>query len=155
MRKLISILSVILILTCFITPILVSSHSGRTDENGGHYDNINGGYHYHHGYPAHQHNNGTCPYNYKDTTEHDYQTGVNKFGEILLTIIKIILLTLNILVFGLLGWFFVYINLLLFLLWFCEKILKVVANESAVSKITIVIIIVISTIIASIIVLNS
>ena len=154
MRKLISILSVILILTCFITPILVSSHSGRTDENGGHYDNINGGYHYHHGYPAHQHNNG-CPYNYKDSAEHNYQTEGKKFGEILLTIIKIILLTLEILLFGLLGWIFVYINLLLFLLWFCEKILGVVANESVVSKITIVIIIVISTIIASIIVLNS
>lgn len=31
------------------------AHSGRTDSNGGHYNSVTGGYHYHHGYPAHQH----------------------------------------------------------------------------------------------------
>lgn len=40
-------------------------HSGRTDANGGHNDRINGGYHYHHGCPPHQHPNGTCKYNFK------------------------------------------------------------------------------------------
>ena len=34
--------------------------AGRTDSNGGH--NSSTGYHYHHGYPAHQHTNGLCPY---------------------------------------------------------------------------------------------
>ena len=38
------------------------SHSGRTDSNGGHYNRSTGSYHYHHGYPAHQHKNGVCPY---------------------------------------------------------------------------------------------
>lgn len=38
------------------------AHSGRTDANGGHYDHSTGEYHYHHGYPAHQHPNGICPY---------------------------------------------------------------------------------------------
>jgi hypothetical protein len=38
------------------------AHSGRTDAKGGHNDNKNGGYHYHHGYSAHQHDNGVCPY---------------------------------------------------------------------------------------------
>ena len=39
------------------------AHSGRTDSNGGHYDNTKGEYHYHHGYLAHQHNeDGSCPY---------------------------------------------------------------------------------------------
>ena len=38
------------------------AHSGGTDSNGGHYDRSTGEYHYHHGYPAHQHINGVCPY---------------------------------------------------------------------------------------------
>lgn len=37
-------------------------HSGRTDASGGHYDRQYGGYHYHHGYPAHDHKGGKCPY---------------------------------------------------------------------------------------------
>ena len=39
----------------------VFAHSGGTDSKGGHHDRINGGYHYHHGKPAHSHQNG-CPY---------------------------------------------------------------------------------------------
>lgn len=46
--------------------ITVSAHSGRTDSRGGHHDYKNasglGSYHYHHGYPAHLHENGICPY---------------------------------------------------------------------------------------------
>ena len=42
--------------------IPVLAHSGNTDSNGGHYDADAGEYHYHHGYPAHNHKNGTCPY---------------------------------------------------------------------------------------------
>ena len=38
------------------------AHPGDTDENGGHYDQDTGEYHYHHGYPAHQHRGGKCPY---------------------------------------------------------------------------------------------
>lgn len=48
------------------TVLTVSAHSGRTDANGGHHDYKNksglGSYHYHHGYPAHLHENGICPY---------------------------------------------------------------------------------------------
>lgn len=51
----------------------VCAHSGRTDANGGHYNRSTGEYHYHHGYPAHQHPNGVCPYNY-DKTEHKSNT---------------------------------------------------------------------------------
>ena len=59
MKKLLSVL--------FITLSLISySHSGRTDASGGHKDNKNrsglGYYHYHHGYSAHLHPNGVCPY---------------------------------------------------------------------------------------------
>lgn len=44
------------------------AHPGKTDSSGGHYDNATGEYHYHHGYPPHQHTNGICPYNYDDRT---------------------------------------------------------------------------------------
>lgn len=46
----------------------VSAHPGRTDANGGHYNHSTGEYHYHHGYPAHQHIDGVCPYDYDDRT---------------------------------------------------------------------------------------
>lgn len=52
-----------LLLTSF-----ASAHPGRTDASGGHWDNSTGEYHYHHGYPAHQHTNGVCPYDYDDQT---------------------------------------------------------------------------------------
>lgn len=44
----------------FILPVSALAHPGGTDANGGHYDGSE--YHYHHGYPAHQHTNGVCPY---------------------------------------------------------------------------------------------
>lgn len=55
-------------------PLSASAHSGRTDSNGGHTDHSTGEYHYHHGYPAHQHTdkNGDgipdCPYDFVDKT---------------------------------------------------------------------------------------
>ena len=55
------------------------AHPGRTDANGGHYDHSTGEYHYHHGYPAHQHIGGVCPYDYDDQ----------------LTIIQITVITVN------------------------------------------------------------
>ena len=55
-------------LLCAVLSVLFlihsSAHSGGTDANGGHYKN--GEYHYHHGYPAHQHVNGKCPYDFDD-----------------------------------------------------------------------------------------
>ena len=57
-----------IILISFLLALFIISvsyaHPGRTDANGGHYDNSTGEYHYHHGYPAHQHPNGVCPYSY-------------------------------------------------------------------------------------------
>lgn len=47
---------------------IITLHPGRTDANGGHYDRSTGEYHYHHGYPAHQHPNGVCPYESKTVT---------------------------------------------------------------------------------------
>lgn len=54
----------------------VLAHSGKTDANGGHYDRSTGEYHYHHGYPAHQHYDmdgdgvADCPYDFDDKTDH-------------------------------------------------------------------------------------
>lgn len=44
---------ILLCLLCLTTP--VCAHPGDTDENGGHIDHTTGEYHYHHGYPAHDH----------------------------------------------------------------------------------------------------
>lgn len=53
------LLSILLVISAF-------AHSGRTDGSGGHRDNRNasglGSYHYHHGYSAHLHKGGYCPY---------------------------------------------------------------------------------------------
>lgn len=67
-----ALLSVFLLLIFF--PVF--AHPGRTDSSGGHYDRSSGTYHYHHGYPAHQHidldGDGTldCPYKFDDQTSH-------------------------------------------------------------------------------------
>ena len=66
MKKMLAILfCFILVFTC------ASAHPGRTDANGGHWDHSTGEYHSHHGYEAHQHPDGICPYDYDD------QTGTN------------------------------------------------------------------------------
>jgi hypothetical protein len=57
---------VLAIIILFCVPVF--AHSGKTDSKGGHHDRQNGGYHYHHGYPAHDHTNGICPYEYDDKT---------------------------------------------------------------------------------------
>ena len=48
--------------------LIVFSHPGKTDSSGGHYNRSTGEYHYHHGYPAHSHENGICPYDFDDKT---------------------------------------------------------------------------------------
>lgn len=61
----------LLLLCCclfLLFPFSASAHPGRTDANGGHYDSSTGEYHYHHGYPAHQHTNGVCPYDFDNKT---------------------------------------------------------------------------------------
>ena len=50
-------------------PIVAFAHGGRTDSAGGHTDSDTGEYHYHHGYSAHQHPNGECPYDFDDRAD--------------------------------------------------------------------------------------
>lgn len=60
---------------------VASAHPGQTDADGGHWDNDTGEYHYHHGYPAHQHTNGICPYDYDDQTGWNSGTSGSTSGE--------------------------------------------------------------------------
>lgn len=62
--KKVKIFMLIILCTIFISFPLTTiyAHRGRTDSSGGHYDRSTGEYHYHHGYSAHQHPNGICPY---------------------------------------------------------------------------------------------
>lgn len=62
MRRTAFVLLLIAVITLFAVP--VSAHPGNTDSNGGHYDHSTGDYHYHHGYPAHDHPGGKCPYDF-------------------------------------------------------------------------------------------
>lgn len=63
--------------------MVTALHRGRTDENGGHYDHSTGEYHYHHGYPEHDHydmdgdGKKDCPYDFKDKTNHNISSGNN------------------------------------------------------------------------------
>lgn len=63
MRKLPLVLVLSLALSSF-----AFAHPGGTNGDGGHMDRSTGKYHYHHGYPAHDHENGVCPYDFKDKT---------------------------------------------------------------------------------------
>lgn len=72
-KRLTSFFSLFLLLLAI--PLAVFAHSGGTDANGGHYDSSTGEYHYHHGYPAHQHPNGVCPYDYDNKTGQDSGSG--------------------------------------------------------------------------------
>ena len=59
-----------LLLLASIFTFTASAHPSRTDANGGHWDSSTGTYHFHHGYPAHQHTDGICPYEFDDQTDH-------------------------------------------------------------------------------------
>lgn len=68
MKRIFSLLLSAALLLLF--PASVFAHAGKTDANGGHFDLSTGEYHYHHGFPAHQHTDGYCPYNFEDETEY-------------------------------------------------------------------------------------
>lgn len=70
MKKHLVLILALLTLLC-VCAIVVSAHSGGTDENGGHYDYSTGEYHYHHGYSAHEHVDGECVFDFEDNVDHD------------------------------------------------------------------------------------
>jgi hypothetical protein len=65
----------IAIALCLCLSVVVSAHPGSTHSDGGHFNRSTGEYHYHHGYPAHEHSdmdgdgNLDCPYLFDDKTE--------------------------------------------------------------------------------------
>ena len=72
-------LKIFLLLFCMLlSTIVASAHSGGTDSSGGHTNHSTGEYHYHHGYPAHQHPNGICPY--KQSNTENYGNGSTGSG---------------------------------------------------------------------------
>ena len=78
MKRFISFLLTALIM--LLVSRTATAHPGRTDGNGGHTDHSTGDYHYHHGYPAHDHydmdgdGDLDCPYTFKDNTSNKPQT---------------------------------------------------------------------------------
>lgn len=79
------IVSAILISSIF--PISAYAHRGKTDGAGGHTDHSTGEYHYHHGYPAHDHYDmdddgiADCPYNFDDKTDHSHSVQESKSAD--------------------------------------------------------------------------
>lgn len=65
----------------FSFAVFCFAHSGRTDSSGGHKDSSTGEYHYHHGYPEHQHPNGKCPYDFDDKINHSDLNDSNSLTE--------------------------------------------------------------------------
>jgi len=63
----------VFVLILFSVAAFALAHSGGTDSEGGH--NSPDGYHYHHGYPPHQHPNGECPYDFDDNVDHRERSG--------------------------------------------------------------------------------
>lgn len=77
-------------ITVFLLSTNASAHPGKTDWQGGHTDMSTGEYHFHHGYPAHDHydmdGDGKldCPYDFDDKTDHSssyakYSVGSNGY----------------------------------------------------------------------------
>lgn len=78
---------VIALVICLQIPAVVFAHPGRTDTDGGHTDHETGEYHYHHGYPAHQHydmdGDGIvdCPYKFRDQANHSTTSSSNNIQQ--------------------------------------------------------------------------
>jgi hypothetical protein len=68
------------VLACVLLLSFAYAHPGKTDGKGGHTDRSTGEYHYHHGYPAHQHPNGTCIYEFDDKTGQNSGTPSGSIG---------------------------------------------------------------------------
>lgn len=78
--------SILIIAFCMVMMcnLVVYAHPGRTDANGGHWDNSTGEYHYHHGYSAHDHYDmdgdgaADCPYNFADKTDYNSSSSTHR-----------------------------------------------------------------------------
>lgn len=73
----------LLIVGVLLANLPISAHPGKTDGDGGHYNRSTGEYHYHHGFSAHQHTDGVCPYDFQDRTSHSSGGSSNKNGVVI------------------------------------------------------------------------
>lgn len=73
MNRLLKVSAIALLI--FVLP--ASAHGGETDANGGHFNSATGEYHYHHGFPAHQHEDGICAYAFDDQTDRGSHASVS------------------------------------------------------------------------------
>ena len=67
MKRFLAMIFSVCLLTSALA-LLTRAHPGGTDASGGHIDQSTDEYHYHHGYPAHYHTGGSCPYDFDDKT---------------------------------------------------------------------------------------
>ena len=74
-------LFLVIVLTGIAFSITIAAHPGNTDAQGGHYEGDTGEYHYHHGFPAHQHPNGICPYNFKNNVSDNSNSSFGSSAE--------------------------------------------------------------------------
>lgn len=89
MKKVITFIITFFLLWLFFIP--VCAHSGNTDGKGGHYDQETGQYHYHHGYSAHLHPDGICPYkNAQNVSSFTEESNDKDFAIVLFFIIFLI-----------------------------------------------------------------
>jgi len=83
----ISRITLLIFILAQVLVVPVSAHPGKTDSNGGHTDHETGEYHYHHGYPAHDHydidgdGNIDCPYEFDDRTDHSSKEDKTTFAD--------------------------------------------------------------------------
>ena len=78
---------------CLFFAFSAAAHSGKTDSKGGHYDHSTDEYHYHHGYPPHNHYNGECPYLVKEETQNNTSYNSSKSSNsTFITVIVILLI---------------------------------------------------------------
>ena len=143
--------------------LTVSSHSGRTDSNGGHTNSSTGEYHYHHGYSAHQHydmdgdGDLDCPYTFDDKTDHKHSQSNSSEGEDRITfeiVFKIIGLSLLVLLLSSAFLIPIAYTLLDSLISFLsKKLFKTELKDSTRSTISIVTIVIIVVTIVIIVVL--
>lgn len=64
-----------------LSAVVAFAHSGGTDSKGGHYVNGTSEYHYHHGYPAHDHPNGQCPYEFDEKAAYTLSNVSTEFSK--------------------------------------------------------------------------
>ena len=71
---------IVFLLALFLCAGLALAHSGGTDSDGGHWDSSTSTYHYHHGYKAHAHTGGVCPYDLDDQTSIEHLSSERKMS---------------------------------------------------------------------------